>query len=62
MDHMGIKTKQCGSKEIDSRLKEQFIGGINDNDIIHKMIKELTTVIETNEITSEQGLCLGRRV
>ena len=44
-----------GNKEKDSRLKELFINGIND-DIMTEVIRELTAIKKTNEIPSEQVL------
>ena len=43
-------------------MKEQFISGINDGDMMIKIIRELITIKNTNEITREQVLYLGRIV
>ena len=39
MGHLGVKTKECEYKERDMRLKEQFINGINGDDMITEIIK-----------------------
>ena len=47
----------CEYKERHNRLKEQFINGIYDNEL---MTTELTTIKKTNEIISEQVLCWAK--
>ena len=47
---MGIQRK-------DWRLKEQFMNSIKDNDMMTKIIRELTMIKKTNKITCEQVLC-----
>ena len=61
MGYLRIKTDECSYKEKDIRFKEQFINGIND-DRITEMIRELTAIKKTNEITNEEVLSLARRV
>ena len=60
MGHLRIKGKHCSYKEKDRRLKEHFINGINDVDMMTKIIRELTTIIKTKVITSEQLFMLGQ--
>ena len=43
-------------KQIDRQLKEQFIHGLNDNDILVEIIKELTKIEASKDVTSEQVL------
>ena len=44
MGHLRIKSIECSYKEKDWKLKEQFINGINDNDMVTEIIRELTTI------------------
>ena len=56
------KSKKCGYNEQDRRLKEQFMNGINDENVMTKIIMELTAIRKTNEITNEQVLSWARRL
>ena len=56
MDHLRVKADECGYKQRYRKLKEQFINGINNDEKMTEIIKELTAIIETNEITSDQVL------
>ena len=47
---------QCNYKEIDRQLKEQFIHGLNDNDMLAEIIRELTKAEKNTAVTSEQVL------
>ena len=58
MGKLGIATTECNYKEMDKQLKEQFIHGPNDSEII----KELTEIEENDNMTSEQVLVWHRRV
>ena len=49
-------------KERDRRLKEQFIKGMSDKEMITELIIELTTIIEANKVRSEQVLCREKGV
>ena len=40
----------------DRMIQEQFISGINNNDMMTEIIKELTTIGKTNWVTSDQVL------
>ena len=51
MEHLKIKADECGYKERDIRLKEQLINGINDNYMMTQIIKEVTTIKKTNDVT-----------
>ena len=57
-----IKAAECSYKEHYRRLKEQFINGIDDEEIMQDIIKELTTQKNTQEIDSEQVLLWAYRV
>ena len=54
MDHLRIKENECGYQDKDRRIEEQFINDINDDGVMTKIITELTTMIETIEITSKR--------
>ena len=45
-----------------NRLKEHLTNGIDVNTMTTEIIRDLTTVKDTNDITSEQGLARARRV
>ena len=45
----------------DRRLKDQFINGISDEEMMVEIIIEFTTITETNEVTNEQVLCWLKR-
>ena len=44
MGHLRIKANECGYKDKDRKLKEQFINGINYNDMMTEIKRKLTTI------------------
>ena len=44
MDHLRIKANKCEYKERNGRLKELFISGINSDDIMTEIIRELAVI------------------
>ena len=48
-------------KELNRQLKEQYIHSLNDTDMLGEIIRELTKK-KNKEITSENVLCLAKRV
>ena len=50
MGYLRIKPNECKYKENNRRVKEQFMNGINDGDMMTEIIGELT-VIKSPEIT-----------
>ena len=52
MGHLRIKANEYRYKEKDRRLKEQFINGINNEDKMTELPRELMAVTKTSEITS----------
>ena len=44
MGYLRIKANKHGYKDKDIRLKEQFINGINDHDMMTEIMKELTSI------------------
>ena len=53
---------ECGCKETDRQLKEQFILELNGNDMLVDIITELTKTEESNDVTSEEVLTWTKRV
>ena len=43
-------------------MKEQFIYGLNDTEMLGEIIKELTKIYKNEEITSENVLAWAKRV
>ena len=56
MDYLRIMANERNYKEHDLCLKEQFINGINDEMINTEIVKELTTIRKTRDITNKQIL------
>ena len=46
MGRIRVAAIDCNYKELDRQLKEQFIHGLNDSDMLAEIIRELT---KTNE-------------
>ena len=57
-----VMAVECGYREIDRQLKEQFIHGLNDKGMLDKIIKELTTYSNDKQATSEGVLAWVERV
>ena len=62
MGRLRLAAVECDYKELDRQLKEQFIYGLNDNDMIIGIIKELTKTEENKDDTSGQVLLWARQV
>ena len=60
--YLRIKANKCGEKEKDRKLKEQFTNGINDDDMMTEIIRELTTIKKTKEVTCQQVFTRTRKV
>ena len=61
MGHLSSKTNECNYKK-NERGKYQFINRINDEIVTKEIIKEVTTIRETSDITSEQVLHWAKRL
>ena len=60
MGRLRTATVECKYKEVDRQLKEQFIHGWNDDEILVEIIRELAKC-EENIIPSETVLAWGKR-
>ena len=47
---------ECNYKEIHRLLEEQFIHGLNDNDMLAEIIRAITKAKECTAVTSERVL------
>ena len=62
MGRLCVVAAECNYKEIDCHLKEQFIHGLNDKNMLDKVIRELTTKNTNEQMTSKDVLILAKRV
>ena len=62
MGRQGTAAVECNYKEIDRQLKEQFKHGLNDEEMLAEIIRELTKCEENITICSENVLTLAKRV
>ena len=58
MGRLWLSAIECNYKELDRQLKEQFIHGLNDTDMLGEIIRELTKIQKNAEITSKM-CCAG---
>ena len=56
MDRSRTVVVKCSYKEIYRQLKEQFIHGLNDEEVLAEIIRELTKCGENTNIHSENVL------
>ena len=61
MGDLRIKASEYECKEKDRQLKKQFMNGITNDEIMTEIIRELTAVKESIEITSDQVLSWATR-
>ena len=61
MGRLWLSTIECSYKEIDRQLKEQFIHGLNDTEMLGELIKELTKGGENEKKSLEKMCCPGLR-
>ena len=62
MGRLWLSAVECNYRELDRQLKEQFIHGLNDTDMLGEIIQELTKIHENEKITSKNVLSLAKRV
>ena len=56
MGRLRIAIVECNYKDLDRQWKGQFIHGLNDDDMMIGIIKELTKCEEKENVISEQIL------
>ena len=56
MDRLHMKEADCKYKEYDRRLTVQFINSLDHEIIIEEIIRELTALKYTSEVSSDQVL------
>ena len=62
MGWLQMAAAECGYKEVDRQLKEQFIHGLNDKIMLDKIIRDLTSRTGNVQMTSEDVLAWAKRV
>ena len=62
MGRLWLSAIECNYKALDRQLKEQFVHGLNDTDMLGEIIWELTKIHEKEEITGKNVLSLVKRV
>ena len=62
MGRLKISTVECNYQEFDRQLKEQFIHGLNDTEMLGEVIPELTKIKVNCIIMSENVLAWAKRV
>ena len=62
MGRLRLAAVECNYKEIDRQLKEQFIHGLNYNDMLVGIIRKLTKTEESKDVTSEQVLAWAKKI
>ena len=62
MGWLWVAAAECGYKEVDRQLKEQFIYGLNDKIMPDEIIRELTSRTGNVQTTSEDVLAWAKRV
>ena len=62
MGRLLLSAVELNFQEIDIQLKEQFIHGLNNKDMLGEIIRELTKVKIGSVITSEDVLAWAKRV
>ena len=54
MGRLNLAAVDCNYKDIDGQLKEHFIHGINDNEMLAEIIREITKAGESTDVTNEK--------
>ena len=62
MSKLRLAVVECNYREVDRQVKEQFVHGLNNNDMLTEIIRELSKAKESVDITSEQVLGWAKRV
>ena len=62
MGHLCMAAAECGYKEVDLQLKKQLIHELNDRVMLDEIIRELTSKINSEQMTSKDVLTWAKRV
>ena len=62
MGRLQVTTVECNYSEVDRKLKEQFIHGLNDKDMLDEVIRKIMTKNNREQTTSEDVLVGARRI
>ena len=62
MGWLQMAAAECGYKEVDTQLKEQFIHGLNDKIMLDEIIRDLTSRTGNVQTKSEDVLAWAKRV
>ena len=62
MGRLQIRVAECEFKELDRKLKDHFIDGLNDDGMIMDTMWELTSMMDGSLVTSGQALAWAQRV
>ena len=62
MGSLCMAAAECGYKEVDQQLKEQFIPRLNDRVMLNEIIRELTSKTNSEQMTSKDVLAWAKRV
>ena len=61
MGKLQTKVAECKYRDPDRLLTEQFIGGLNNEDMTNEILRQVTALENTEEVTSECSLgCMHR--
>ena len=61
MGQLQIEAAECGYKEVDRQLKEQFIHGLNDKIMLDEIIRELMSRTGNVQMTSKDVLAWAKQ-
>ena len=62
MGRIRVVAMECNYKELDRQLKDQFIHGFSDSDMLAEVIRELAKIDENILVTSEEVLVWAKRI
>ena len=59
--HLRHKASKCGFKERETRLKEQFINSIKNEEMMMEIMREVTAIKEINKVTKVNKCYVGQK-
>ena len=62
MGRLWMAVVECNYKEVDRKLKEQFIHGLNDRVMLDEILRELMVKNNSEQINSEDILLWARQI